>query len=117
MLSQTASDSCTWPVSAMCFTVLQIVAAGPVNLPPEGLPGLHRPLRKQGSYQWLMDACEDQASDMPAAERGGCSCSAPYQGLRCSFWCSFEVCRFKQGHALRMELRSQESPCLSMCGC
>ena len=69
--------------------VVQTVVAGPVNLPPEGLPGVHRPLRKQGSYQWLMEACEDQASDVPAAERGRCSCSAPYLGLPCSF----EVCK------------------------
>ena len=94
--------------------VAQHVAAGPVNLPPEGLPGVHRPLRKQGSYQWLMDACEDQASDAPAAERGGCSCSAPHLGPRCSL----EVCRlFKRGHAMLMVLRTWLLPGSSMCGC
>ncbi|KAK9806330.1 hypothetical protein WJX72_010466 [[Myrmecia] bisecta] len=44
---------------------------GPVNLPPDALPGIRAAMKKNNSYAWLDGACADEADNGGAAAPGG----------------------------------------------
>ena len=61
---------------------------GPVNLPPEALPGIRAAMKKTNSYAWLDDACADDEGEQsvpvyPERIDIGCMGSSPEKLVVC----------------------------------